>query len=85
MLVNSALFTINQKTNELNELCRRREDKMLSNRELYRKFEISRRWCQFKVNLVKEIKTRRSIPNNTTIDDVPQALLLEPGIPDELL
>ncbi|KAL5011382.1 hypothetical protein ScPMuIL_009933 [Solemya velum] len=79
ILVNSSLFTINRRSNELKEMYEKRTERLLSNRELYRQFEISRRWCRFKVGLVKEIKRKRSIPNSTTLDDVPEAIRLHRG------
>ncbi|KAJ8297764.1 hypothetical protein KUTeg_024295 [Tegillarca granosa] len=85
VVINSAAYSINNKTDTLKELTERRQAELPSTRELYHRFETNRRWMEYKKKLVEEIVKRKNIPNNTTISDIPSSLMLEPRIPDNLL
>nr|CAD7413192.1 unnamed protein product [Timema poppensis] len=54
--------------------------------QIFKAFLEHRKWLQYKQELVKEIVSRKKIPNNTTIHDVPYSLRINSDtIPDRPL
>ncbi|OWF45308.1 uncharacterized protein LOC110457241 isoform X2 [Mizuhopecten yessoensis] len=80
LLLNAASFSIHSKREELECLKDRRNGLLPSFKQLHRQFEINRRWWEYKRGIVSEVVQRRSIPNNTSIADIPRSIRESEGI-----
>ena len=78
VIVNSAQFSIQGKSELLRNLKRDLEEKLPTNSEMYRKFQLNRKWYAYRQKLLKEILYNKKSYVNIT--DVPLSLRNEPTI-----
>ncbi|XP_060082614.1 uncharacterized protein LOC132561915 [Ylistrum balloti] len=81
LLINAASYSIHSKRDELEKLRAKRDKLLPTLKELHRQFEVNRRWWEYKRDVVAEVVQRRSIPNNTSIRDIPRTIRENEGIP----
>ncbi|XP_033742291.1 uncharacterized protein LOC117328826 [Pecten maximus] len=84
LMVNAASYSIHSKREELVRLKEKRDELLPTLKELHRQFEVNRRWWEYKRDVVAEVVQRRTIPNTTSVEDIPRTIRESEGIPSSL-
>lgn len=85
LVINSAQFSIQGKSEQLRRLKREREISIPSNKALYNKFQQNRKWFEYRNTLLKDILCAKVKPYTGSLRDVPRSILTDPTIPNDLV
>ena len=86
VLINCAQYSIQGKSEQLRTLKRERENALPSNQKLYNKFQVNRRWFEYRNKLLQDILNKKRVKKaSSTLADVPRAILRDPAIPRDLI
>ncbi|XP_053400486.1 uncharacterized protein LOC123556863 [Mercenaria mercenaria] len=85
LVINSAQFSIQGKSEQLRRMKRERENTLPSNKSLYEKFQQNRKWFEYRNKLLKDILRQKTLPFTGSLLDVPKSILGDPTIPKDLI
>lgn len=85
MVINSAQFSIQGKSEQLRRLKRERDTMIPSNKVLYARFQANREWYEYRNQLMQDALARKVPLNTATMADVPRSELTKPSIPRDLV
>ena len=58
---------------------------MPSKKSLYKKFQINRKWFEYRNALLKDILFDKIKPYTGSLNDIPRSILTDPTIPKDLV